>query len=142
MVNFFTHEEEERIIQAIREAEAQTSGEIRVHLQSKLKGDVLKAARFTFFRLGMERTADRNGVLFFIAPNQQQFAIIGDEGVNKVVPEGFWEDARNLATGYFKKKEFAEGVCATIRLIGQKLQAHFPHRKTDANELPDKLSIQ
>ena len=89
MIRFFQPEEEDRIIDAIQEAELNTSGEIRVHLEDNLKGDVLQAAQKTFLKLEMHKTEARNGVLIFIAPEQRKFAILGDKGINEKVPKDF-----------------------------------------------------
>ena len=96
MIDFFTKEEGDRVIAAIRIAETNTSGEIRVHIEAKCKGDILKQAQKTFKKLGMQKTAARNGVLFFIAPERRGFAIVGDEGIDAVVPENFWDDVKNI----------------------------------------------
>jgi len=88
-------EEEKKIIEAIRSAEGQTSGEIRVHIQKTLTLPVYEEAAKVFLKLGMNRTDLRNGVLLFIVPNKKQFAILGDSGINKLVPENFWADCKN-----------------------------------------------
>ena len=140
MVQFFSPEGEGRIIASIREAERNTSGEIRVHLEDELKGDVLEVAARTFQRLRMHETEARNGVLIFIAPQQRKFAIIGDKGINEKVPEGFWDEERDLMLQHFKTGDFAGGVCAAILKAGEKLQAYFPYQSDDENELPDDIS--
>ena len=96
---FFTTKEEETIILAIRHAERQTSGEIRVHIQHKLEKEVLVEATMAFHRLKMDRTEERNGVIFFLCPSQKQFAIFGDEGINKKVSDGFWDDVKEILCG-------------------------------------------
>lgn len=140
MEKFFKPDEEERIIAAIQQAENQTSGEIRVHIDYKSKGQVMAEAWKVFERLGMQKTEARNGVLILLAPDQKQFAIIGDEGINKKVPENFWAEERNLMQGHFKQGDFCTGVCVVIEQIGQKLQEYFPHQADDVNELPDEIS--
>ncbi|MFQ5447749.1 MAG: TPM domain-containing protein [Saprospiraceae bacterium] len=140
MINFFKKEEEQRIIAAIGEAEAQTSGEIRVHLQKGFKGKVEDAAAKTFARLRMDRTADRNGVLIFIVPSRQQFAIIGDKGIHEKVPPNFWQDVRDVMQHHFRDGKYADGVCEGVLLAGQKLKEHFPWQSDDVNELPDEIS--
>lgn len=140
MIKFFSKEEESRIIQAIKAAEKNTSGEIRVHIESDCLDKPLVAAVATFEKLGMNKTTARNGVLIFIAPQRREFAIIGDEGINKVVPPGFWQEERNTLATHFKKGAFTEGICLVIGQIGEKLKAHFPYLKEDINELPDEIS--
>ena len=128
------------MIAAIRQAESCTSGEIRVHVDYKSKGNVMEEAWKIFERLGMQKTEARNGVLILIAPDQKQFAIIGDEGINKKVPENFWAEERNLMQNHFKKGEFCTGICVVIEQVGRKLQEFFPHQEDDVNELPDEIS--
>ncbi len=140
MIKFFTKEEEQRIIKAIKMAETNTSGEIRVHLESDCRDKPLVAAVNTFHRLGMHQTKARNGVLLFIAPERREFAILGDEGINKIVPTNFWKNERDLLLSYFKKGAFADGICEVIQQIGEKLKEHFPYQSDDVNELPDEIS--
>lgn len=140
MLKFFKPEEEERIIAAIQSAEKNTTGEIRVHLEDKCKGDILKEAIKRFKKLQMHKTERRNGVIMFIAPARRQFAIYGDEGINKVVPANFWDDVRDVMLVEFKKGDFATGVCSGITKIGEKLKVYFPGTHDDINELPDDIS--
>ncbi len=140
MLKFFQPEEEERIIEAIRAAERDTSGEIRVHLEDNPKEDIMEEARRVFFRLGMHKTQARNGVLILLAPERRAFAILGDEGINKVAPENFWQEERDLMQEHFRRGAFAEGICRAIEQVGQKLKDYFPYQQEDANELPDDIS--
>ena len=140
MNNFFKKAEERQIIEAIREAEQNTSGELRVHLEEKVKGDVLDAAVKTFFKIGMQHTAENNGVLIFLVPKQKQFAIIGDRGINEKVPPGFWDEVKDLMQAHFRNGAYAKGVCEGIALAGRQLKAYFPYQPDDKNELPDELS--
>jgi uncharacterized membrane protein len=117
-----------------------TSGEIRVHLEDNMKGNVLDVSVRVFKELGMEKTSARNGVLILIAPIEKQFAIIGDEGINAVVPKNFWDEEKNLMQEHFKAGAFCKGVCKVIEQIGEKLKAHFPYQSDDVNELPDEIS--
>lgn len=141
MIHFFSKKEEQQIIDAIREAEENTSGEIRVHLQDNVDGELMQAAVETFYELGMHHTAAANGVLIFMVPKQRQFAIVGDQGINEKVPPGFWDDVRNLMLTHFQKKEFAKGVCEGVRLSGEKLKEYFPVSPDDLNELTNELSF-
>jgi uncharacterized membrane protein len=140
MIKFFNTEEETVIIDAIRDAEECTSGEIRIHLEDKIKGPVLEEAIRIFKRLGMEKTKARNGVLILLAPNEKQFAIVGDEGIDAVVPENFWDEEKNLLQEHFKRGAFCDGLCAAITQIGEKLKNNFPYEEDDENELPDEIS--
>lgn len=140
MIRFFQPEEEDRIIDAIQEAELNTSGEIRVHLEDNLKGDVLQAAQKTFLKLEMHKTEARNGVLIFIAPEQRKLAIVGDKGINEKVPEDFWSEERDIMLAHFKSGNYADGVCAAVQQAGAKLKAFFPYQSDDENELPDDIS--
>ena len=140
MIKFFSKDQEQSIIRCIKAAELNTSGEIRVHLESECRSKALVAAVDTFHLLGMHKTQARNGVLIFIAPERREFAILGDKGINEVVPPDFWQEERDLLGSYFKKGEFAEGICKVIQQIGEKLKEHFPYQSDDINELPDEIS--
>lgn len=141
MVDFFSKHDEERIIFAIQEAECNTSGEIRVHLEREVgEYPILDAAAETFHRLEMDKTELRNSVLFFIVPEEHRFAVIGDKGINEVVPENFWNEVRDVLQDDFKKSAFADGICKAVALVGQKLIHFFPYQKHDKNELPDEIS--
>jgi uncharacterized membrane protein len=140
MINFFKPEEETLIIAAIRKAEAQTSGEIRVHLEDKPRLDTLAEAKRVFLRLNMHKTKDRNGVLILLIPEKKTFAIIGDEGIHEVVKGDFWESERDLLQRYFREGNFCAGLVAAIDLIGTKLKAYFPLQQDDQNELSDDIS--
>ena len=138
---FFSKEQQAQILASVREAEHETSGEIRVHIESKLKGDVLDRAAWLFKKLGMHKTAERNGVLFYLAVTDKKFAIIGDAGIHAKVPDGFWDDISVLLTKNFKEGKFTEGLSEGILLTGKHLKIHFPHKKDDVNELPDEISF-
>lgn len=140
MIDFFTKAQGDEVIAAIRQAELNTSGEIRVHIEAKCKGEIVYAARKTFKRLKMQHTKDRNGVLFFIAPERKEFAVIGDEGIDKMVPENFWEDIRDALQQNFRHAHFKEGIIAGVKRVGEKLKDYFPYQDDDENELPDEIS--
>ena len=140
MVNFFKTEEETLIIAAIRKAEALTSGEIRVHLEDNARLEAIKEAKRIFRRLNMQKTKDRNGVLILLIPEQKTFAIIGDEGIDAVVPDDFWESERDLLQKYFREGNFCAGLVAAIDQIGVKLKTYFPVQEDDQNELSDEIS--
>jgi len=140
VIDFFSKDEESRIVQTIREAERLTSGEIRVHMERNYEGAILGAASRTFFALGMDRTKDRNGVLIFIVPQRKDFAILGDKGINAVVPPDFWEGVKNVMQQHFRQGMFAEGVCQGVKMAGEQLQSFFPWTEGDKNELSDEIS--
>ena len=139
--SFFSKEQQAQILASVREAEMETSGEIRVHIETSLTGDVLDRAAWVFKKLGMHKTADRNGVLFYLAVNDKKFAIIGDAGINAKVHAGFWNDISELLKKNFKDGKFTEGLSEGILLAGKQLMIHFPYRKDDVNELPDEISF-
>jgi uncharacterized membrane protein len=140
MVRFFDKDEEARIVAAIRQAERATSGEIRVHVEVGARQPALEVAKRTFRELGMDQTADRNGVLILLAVDRREFAILGDEGINKVVPKDFWSEERDLMQRHFKAGEFATGIELAIQQIGARLKQYFPYQTDDVNELPDEIS--
>ena len=137
---FFTEDEQQKIVEEIRQAEEQTSGEIRVHLDRHSAGDVLKKAQKIFYQLWMARTRERNGVLIYLATDHRKFAIVGDEGIHRVVPENYWEEVKEEMQKHFREDKFLAGLCRAIQQIGEKLQAHFPAEKAGLNELPDEIS--
>jgi uncharacterized membrane protein len=139
--SFFTQEQQAQILASVKEAEKATSGEIRVHIESSFTGDVLDRAAWVFRKLGMHKTAERNGVLFYLAVNDRKFAIIGDSGINAKVPVGFWDDISLLLQENFKESKFTEGLSEGIILAGKQLKTHFPYADDDVNELSDEISF-
>ncbi len=139
---FFSEKEREDIIKAIQMAEKQTSGEIRLHLEKKAKKDIYNHAIKVFKKIGMHKTAEKNGVLIYLATADRKFVILGDQGINEVVPGNFWSDVATLMSESFKKGDFTEGICKGVTLIGQKLQTMFPYEKGDINELTDDISME
>jgi uncharacterized membrane protein len=137
---FFTAAEQERIIEEIRLAEKQTSGEIRIHLDRRSEKDVIKKAQKVFNRLDMNRTQQRNGVLIYLATDHRKFAILGDEGIHRLVPENYWEEIKEEMQRYFREGKFCEGLCWGIRQVGEKLRTYFPIGKDDRDELPNTIS--
>ncbi|MCB0380260.1 MAG: TPM domain-containing protein [Flavobacteriales bacterium] len=139
--DLFTAEQKQQIVAAIREAEKNTSGEIRVHIDKKCKEDVLDRAAYMFDALDMQKTALRNGVLIYLATEDRQFAILGDAGINQKVPVGFWDGVRDLMISNFKQGKFTEGLSEGIKLAGEQLKKHFPYQSNDKNELADDISF-
>lgn len=140
MVKLFTPDEEARIVEAIRQAELKTSGEIRVHLEKRLEHSALEDAKQAFQRLGMDQTQDRNGVLILIAPIERTFAIVGDKGIDERVPADFWEAERDLLARFFRDGKHCEGLVLAIQQIGGRLQKYFPRTDGDINELSNEIS--
>ena len=140
MVKFFSPEEETRIIEAIRGAERASSGEIRVHVEVGAREPALKVAERVFAELDMHETEARNGVLILLAVDRREFAILGDEGINKVVPKDFWDEERDLMQHHFRRGDFATGIELAVEQIGRNLKKYFPYQTDDVNELPDEIS--
>ena len=139
---FFSREEQQKIISAIKEAELNTSGEIRVHIENRCKGETLERAAEIFYELKMHHTSARNGILFYLAVKDRKFAIIGDEGINRNVEHDFWNDIKDEMTSMFKEGQFTEGLVAGILKCGNKLKQYFPYQKDDVNELSDEISFK
>jgi uncharacterized membrane protein len=138
---FFTEADKAAIRTAIEEAELNTSGEIRVHVDERCKGDVVPWAQKVFASLGMNHTKGRNGVLFYLAVRDRKFAIIGDAAIHQKVPEGFWDVMRDRMGSKFAEKKFTEALCEGIREAGQQLKAHFPYQTNDRNELGNEVTF-
>jgi uncharacterized membrane protein len=138
--DFFTVAESEQIVQAIRDAEKATSGEIRVHLEEKCKGDALNRAIALFDILKMDVTELHNGVIIYLAVEDKKFAIYGGKGINEKVPANFWQQTRDVMQAHFKEGRFAQGLSESILQAGQQLKTYFPYQKEDANELDDNIS--
>lgn len=131
-----------RVEDAIRKAELQSSGEIVVSVAPFFWGNVHKAARQTFTRLGVSQTAARNGVLFFIVPSRRLFVVLGDQGIHDKVGQEFWERVASHLTEHFHQQEFTEGLVHAIDEVGRQLATYFPHdRSADANELSDNIDF-
>lgn len=139
--SFFSQEQQAQILASVKEAEKATSGEIRVHIESSLKADVLDRAAWLFNKLGMDKTAERNGVLFYLAVNDRKFAIIGDAGINSKVPAGFWNEISENLGKNFREGKFTEGLSEGIIMAGNQLKKYFPCCEDDVNELSDEISF-
>jgi len=137
---FLTAEQELALITSIKVAEKNTSGEIRVHIESTTEEPPLERALEVFRFLNMDATALRNGVLFYIAIESKKFAIIGDEGINAKVPDDFWDEEKELVLSYFKKGDYTTGLELAILEVGKKLKEYFPYQSDDTNELSDEIS--
>ncbi len=139
--SFFSKEQQAEILASVKEAEKATSGEIRVHIESSLKVDVLDRAAWLFRKLRMDKTAERNGVLFYLAVEDRKFAILGDAGINSKVPTGFWDEISELLKKNFKEGKFTEGLSEGIIMAGNQLKKYFPCCEDDINELSDEISF-
>lgn len=140
MKQFLSSLHHDRIVSAIREAEGATSGEIRVHITRRKPADLEGAARARFAKLGMSKTAERNGVLFYLCPNQRRFQIVGDSGVHEKCGDDFWKEVAAAMQDKFRQGQFTDGLVLGIAKVGEVLARHFPHRAADVNELPDEVT--
>ena len=138
--DFLSAQEEQEIVEAILQAEKNTSGEIRVHLESHTRLDHFDRAKEVFHILKMDNTKEENGVLIYVAVNDKKFAICGDKGIHKVVPPNFWETTKDVIQNHFSKGNYKEGIVAGILKAGIELESHFPWRHGDINELSNEVS--
>ncbi len=141
-VNILNREEDRQVVEAIQQAERNTSGEIKVHIENHCKGNVEQRSLFVFKHLKLNETKLHNGVLIYLSVKDRKFAILGDEGIDKVVEEGFWNDVKDLMLSHFKEGRFAEGLVQGIQRCGEKLKAYFPYQSDDINEIPDDISYE
>ncbi len=137
----FSERDLETIRKAIGEAELQTSGEIRVHVEKRCPEDVMDRAAFVFEKLEMHRTALRSGVLFYLSYEDRKLAILGDAGINEKVEDGFWDQIKDRMVEKFKDRRFTEGLREGIAMAGDKLNAHFPYTDDDVDELSNEVSF-
>jgi len=138
---FFTEKQKQIIQKAIADAELNTSGEIRVHIDDKCKEDVLDKAAKMFHQLKMDATELHNGVLFYLAVDDHKFAILGGKGIHEKVPSDFWDHIKSTMHAHFKQHEFTEGLARGINMAGEKLKTHFPLQHNDTNELSNDVSF-
>ncbi len=138
--DFLTASEEQEIVDAILNAEKNTSGEIRVHIEAHTKLDHYKRAQAVFHLLKMDNTKHDNGVLIYVAVNDKKFVICGDKGIDKVVPEDFWQSTKDIIQRNFEKGSFKDGLVAGILKAGAELNSHFPWQSDDTNELSNEIS--
>ena len=137
----FDKKQQESIIEAIRLAELNTSGEIRVHVEPKCPGDAYERALQVFAELKMHETEQKNGVLFYLAYKDKKFSIVGDEGIHNKVKDTFWNEVRDILTQHFKQNNFTEGLVEGIAKAGEKLKSFFPYQSNDNNELSNDISF-
>lgn len=135
-----SEKEEQAVVKAIQEAEKNTSGEIRVHIEKSSEKEPLERAKEVFLFLKMNETEARNGVLFYLAIEDHTIAILGDQGIDAVVPDDFWNSTKDLVISEFTKGAFGRGLVLGIEEAGKKLKDFFPYRSNDTNELSDEIS--
>lgn len=138
----FTEQQQKQVQDAIAQAELNTSGEIRVHIDKRCKEEPMKKAIAVFEKLGMHKTEQRNAVLFYLAMDDKKLAILGDKGINEAVPTNFWDEIRDLMVSHFKKGEFTEGLSKGIVMAGEQLKSAFPFQSDDTNELSNELTFE
>ena len=138
--DFLTQQEEQAIVEAIKEAEKNTSGEIRVHIESTTDLDHYERALAVFDELKMHETEQKNGVLIYLAVADKSFVILGDEGINSIVETGFWDKTKDVMVEQFKKGDFKQGLIDGILSAGNELKKHFPWTADDTNELSNEIS--
>jgi len=137
---FLSRLDHNRIVGAIREAEAKTSGQIRVYVQrGELAGDPVTEARKQFHKLGMEATKERNGVLIFVLPRARKFAVLGDKGVHQKCGDEFWQQLVERMRSHFQNENFTDAMVEAIEEVGKLLARHFPITSAPRNELPDEI---
>lgn len=132
--------EEQMLLEAIKEAENKTSGEIRVHIEYNAKGDVVELCKKKFEELNMHETKDRNGILFYLAVNTKSFSVWGDEGIHQKVTQTFWDSITSIALSNFKEGNFIKGLQSAIHSCGEQLKTHFPIQADDKDELTNEIS--
>ena len=138
----FTEQQQKQVQDAIAQAELNTSGEIRVHVDKRCKEEPMTKAIAVFEKLGMHKTEQRNAVLFYLAMDDKKLAILGDKGINEAVPTNFWDEIRDLMVSHFKKGEFTEGLSKGIVMAGEQLKSAFPYQSDDKNELSNELIFE
>ena len=132
---------QKRMVESIAKAEKNTSGEIRIHIESVCKGDPCERAAHVFNKLGMCNTNLHNGVLIYVAYQSRSLSIIGDSGINEKVGADFWNDVRDCMVSCFANGEFEKGLTDAVGMVGEKLKTFFPYSKNDVNELSDEISF-
>ncbi len=138
--DFLSKKDEQEIIEAIRTAELNTSGEIRVHIEKTSQTDAFNRALEVFHYLKMDNTKEQNGVLIYVAVEDRTFVIYGDKGINDVVPNGFWDSTKDIMQSHFKLGNFKQGLVEGVLKAGKELEKHFPWQQKDNNELSDEIS--
>ena len=139
--DLFNEAQQKAVVDSIKAAELNTSGEVQVHIENTCKKEVMDRATEVFASLHMHKTKLRNGVLFYLAVKDKKFAILGDAGINAAVTKDFWESIKESMQTEFRQGKFTEGLCNGILKAGEQLKSHFPYQSDDVNELPDDISF-
>lgn len=138
---FLSPQEEQEIVNAIVEAEKNTSGEVRVHIEKQSDKTPFDRAQEVFYALEMQHTKNRNGVLFYVGIDSHSFVILGDQGINQVVSDDFWNSTKDIVIAHFKNRHYKQGLIEGILKAGQELKNFFPYQAdSDTNELPNEIS--
>ena len=138
---FFTVQEDQQLLNALKDAELRSGGEVRIHLENNCRiEDPVERAVEVFNDLNMSATKHRNGVLFYMAIQDSKYAVIGDQGINDKVPRGYWAFLRDRMQNYFIKEAYVEGLLDSIEDVTRHLEKHFPYPSDDTNELSDEIS--
>lgn len=141
MKKLLTPDQEKQLISAIEAAEKNTSGEIRIHIESKCSDNAMEKAQKMFNKLGMNKTELKNGILIYLAFESKTFAIIGDRGINEKVAVDFWDLTKDGMLANFKQEKFLEGLIFGVSEVGEKLKEFFPYQSNDKNELTNDISF-
>ncbi len=136
-----TKSQEKILVESIQNAELNTSGEIKVHIEATCEIDPMERAKVVFEHLGLQKTEQKNAVLIYWAYQSRKFAILGDSGINQVVPSNFWDSTKETMRSFFKKDQFVEGIAAAVTVAGQQLKTYFPYDSNDVNEISGDISI-
>lgn len=140
-MDFLTEAEEKMVVDAIKHAEKNTSGELRVHIEEKCPNkDVNERVKEVFAALKMHETEQHNGILLYISTEDKKIGIWGDQGIHDKVGQHFWEEEIALIISHFKQGKKAEGLALALNQIGDKLREFFPYQTDDVNELDDSIS--
>ncbi len=138
--DFLSVQEEQEIVSAIRQAELNTSGEIRVHIEKSTALSHYDRALEVFSTLKMYNTKQENAVLIYVAVEDHKFVVYGDKGIDTVVPKNFWDTTKNTMQEQFKKGNFKQGIIDGVLKAGEELKAHFPWQTNDEDELSNEIS--
>ena len=137
---FFTAEQQHQMVLAVQQAEKNTSGEVRIFVESKCEYmNAVDRAKEIFFHLKMEKTKDRNAVLLYMAMDDRQLALFADEGIYQRLGQEYWDEKVKKITSAFTKDDHTDGVCMVVTEIGEALKTEFPYQSNDKNELPDEI---
>jgi len=140
--DILTRQQQDQLVKAIQQAEEGTSGEMRVHVEDSTGKEPLQRAEEMFLKLGMQKTKDKTGVLIYVAVKDHKLAVVGDEGIHKVVGRDFWEAEKELLIEHFSRGDYYEGLVKVIGMVGEQLKQFFPKKPGDRNELPDEVSFK